>query len=166
MKIDRSVFWTDSTAVLQYIKNEDKRFHTFVANRLAVIHNGSKPLQWNFAESARNPADDVSRGLTSKELLLQDRWFNGAKFLWKPAESWSVLISPLASITDQDPEIKSQGQANRITMVSEKSSLHLMIQCYSSWYELRTWPGSYVSESTSEESITRRAKHYHKASFH
>ena len=43
IKIDRSVFWSDSTAVLQYIKNEDKRFHTFVANRLAVIHDGSKP---------------------------------------------------------------------------------------------------------------------------
>ena len=32
MKIDRTVFWSDSTAVLQYIKNEDKRFHTFVEN--------------------------------------------------------------------------------------------------------------------------------------
>ena len=46
MKIDESVFWSDSTAVLQYIKNQDNmyRFHTFVANRLklAVIHNGSK----------------------------------------------------------------------------------------------------------------------------
>ena len=74
MKIDRSVFWSDSTSVLQYIKNEDKRFHTFVANRLAVIHDGSKPSQWNFVESARNTADDASRGLTPEELLLQDRW--------------------------------------------------------------------------------------------
>ncbi|XP_068760402.1 uncharacterized protein [Montipora capricornis] len=72
IKIDRSVFWSDSTAVLQYIKNEDRRFHTVVANRLAVIHDGSKPLQWNFIESARNPADDASRGLTPEELLLQD----------------------------------------------------------------------------------------------
>ena len=48
MKIDKSVFWSDSTAVLQYIRNEDKRFHTFLANRLAVIHDGSKPSEWNF----------------------------------------------------------------------------------------------------------------------
>ena len=34
--IDRSYFWTDSTSVLKYIKNENKRFKTFVANRLAV----------------------------------------------------------------------------------------------------------------------------------
>ena len=36
LTIDESIFWTDSTSVLQYIKNEDRRFYTFVANRLAV----------------------------------------------------------------------------------------------------------------------------------
>ena len=45
LKFDRTSFWTDSTAVLQYIKNEDKRFYTFVANWLAVIHEGSEPSQ-------------------------------------------------------------------------------------------------------------------------
>ena len=68
ISIDRSVFWTDSTAVLQYIRNENKRFQTFVANRLAVIHDGSKPSQWNFVDSNRNPADDASRGLTVEKL--------------------------------------------------------------------------------------------------
>ena len=44
-KFDRTALWTDSTAVLQYIKNEDKRFYTLVANRLAVIHDGSNQHQ-------------------------------------------------------------------------------------------------------------------------
>ena len=35
--ISHSVFWTDSTALLRYIKNEDKLFHTFVSNRLTII---------------------------------------------------------------------------------------------------------------------------------
>ena len=116
IKIDRSVFWSDSTAVLQYIKNEDKRFHRFFANRLAVIQDGSKPSQCNFVESARNPADDASRGLTPEELLLQDRWFKGPEFLWKREESWPVPSSPLPSIPDQDPEIKTQCQTNRTTI--------------------------------------------------
>ena len=41
--IDRVFFWTDSTAVLRYIRNTTSRFHVFVANRLAVIHDGSDP---------------------------------------------------------------------------------------------------------------------------
>ena len=67
LKFDRTAFWTDSTAVLQYIKNEDKRFYTFVANRLAVIHDGSELSQWNYVPTNSNPADNVSRGLTVKE---------------------------------------------------------------------------------------------------
>ncbi|XP_068735167.1 uncharacterized protein [Montipora capricornis] len=63
-----------------------------------------------------------------------------AEFLWKQEESWPVPSSPLPSIPDQDPEIKSQGQTNRATMlkmVSEEINLHLMTQRYSSWYELK-----------------------------
>ncbi|KAK3733611.1 hypothetical protein QZH41_005188 [Actinostola sp. cb2023] len=31
--IDKSTFWTDSTCVLRYIRNQEKRFQVFVANR-------------------------------------------------------------------------------------------------------------------------------------
>jgi len=30
--IDQSLFWTDSSCVLRYVENEDKRYQTFVAN--------------------------------------------------------------------------------------------------------------------------------------
>jgi len=38
-----SIFWTDSTCVLGYTGNDDKRFHTFVANRVAAIHEATSP---------------------------------------------------------------------------------------------------------------------------
>ena len=41
--IHETVFWTDSTLVLQYIRNESRRFQTFVTSRLAMIHDASKP---------------------------------------------------------------------------------------------------------------------------
>lgn len=34
MPLMDSVFWTDSTSVLKYVKNETSRFRTFVANRV------------------------------------------------------------------------------------------------------------------------------------
>ena len=40
-----SVFWSDSMSVLRYVKNESTRFHTFVANRVAVLREGSSPDQ-------------------------------------------------------------------------------------------------------------------------
>ena len=41
-----SVFWTNSMSVLRYVKNENRRFHTFVANRIAIIRDSSSPDQW------------------------------------------------------------------------------------------------------------------------
>ena len=43
IQINQLTFWSDSTCVLQYIRNQSKRFHTFVANWLSVIHENSAP---------------------------------------------------------------------------------------------------------------------------
>ena len=45
LSLKESVFWTDSMSIPQYIRNESSRFHTFVANRLVIIHDGSVPSQ-------------------------------------------------------------------------------------------------------------------------
>ena len=61
--VTRSIFWTDFTCVLQYIRNTSKRFDTIVANRLAIIYDNSTSHQWRHVGSELNPADDASRGL-------------------------------------------------------------------------------------------------------
>ena len=68
-------FWTDSTVVLGYIKNEASRFKVFVANRVQRIHDDSRPEEWFHISGAENPADDGSRG------VLTDRWLKGPAFL-------------------------------------------------------------------------------------
>ena len=117
LKLNKTVFWTDSTAVLQYIKNEDKRFYTFVANRLTVIHDGSEPSQWNYVPTNINPADDVSLRLTAKELLNNVRWFRGPEFLWENETSWPTCPVSLARISDEDPEVRDRGQVNHVTQM-------------------------------------------------
>ena len=137
LKFDRTSFWTDSTAVLQYIKNKDKRFYMFVANRLAVIHEGSEPSQWNYVPTSINPADDVSRGLTVKELLNNERWFRGPAFLWEDKSSWPINPMSLAGISDEDPEVRTRGQTNHLAQMEEKRPLDLMMLQYSSWYKFK-----------------------------
>lgn len=51
------------------MNNVEKRFSTFVANRVSAIHAGSNPNQWRHVESQLNPADDVSRGLSAQEIV-------------------------------------------------------------------------------------------------
>ena len=85
-----SIFWTDSTSVLQYIRNESKRFKTSVANRVAKIHDTSEVSQWRYTyvDSKSNPSDDGSRGLKAQELLKNRRWLKGPDFLWR--DDWPV----------------------------------------------------------------------------
>ena len=53
-------FWTDSTSVLRYIRSTAKRFHQFVANRIAAIQSGSTACQWCYVNTASNPANVFS----------------------------------------------------------------------------------------------------------
>ncbi len=75
-----SVFWTDSTTVLKYIGNETRRFHTFVANRVAVIRNETDVAQWRHIGTKLNPADEASRGLSAEEFLACERWLKDQNF--------------------------------------------------------------------------------------
>lgn len=62
--VTKSTFWSDSTCILQYIKNQSRRFHTFVANRLLIIHDFSTLCQWRHVPPELNPADEFSRDVT------------------------------------------------------------------------------------------------------
>ena len=74
--------------VLNYIKNETRRFQTFVANRVTEIRELSQQEQWRHCPTKSNPADDVSRGMEMDEFLKNERWIKGPHFLTKPDEEW------------------------------------------------------------------------------
>ena len=107
--IDRVFFWTDSTIVVQYIKNNTHRFKTAVANRVTEIRDTSSPEQWNHLPGPLNPADKVSRGVDDpRELMEKDKngtsWFGANDFLLKEEEEWSK--SEVSPLKEDDPEIK------------------------------------------------------------
>ncbi|XP_028406775.1 uncharacterized protein LOC114529217 [Dendronephthya gigantea] len=132
--IDESFFWTDSTCVLRYIENQDKRFQTFVANRVAAIHNASSPAQWSYINTELNPADDASRGVPVESL---HRWIEGPEFLRKSNEFWPKRPAEMAMpVDDADPEIK--GRIVCASYCSDASNpVARIIDRYSSWDRLR-----------------------------
>ncbi|KAI2646031.1 Glycine--tRNA ligase beta subunit [Labeo rohita] len=69
LKVNQEFFWTDSQVVLGYIKNEARRFHVFVANRVQKIRDSTDPRQWFYVETSQNPADCASRGLKVADLM-------------------------------------------------------------------------------------------------
>ena len=111
--VTNSTFWSDSTCLLQHIKNKSRRLHTFVANRLSIIHELSTPYQWRHVPSELNPADEVNRGLTVKDMINNSKWFNGPMLLRKKEESWpSNLTNVQNELSLNDPELKLDVQSH------------------------------------------------------
>ena len=130
--IDDTIFWTDSTMVLQYIRRESIRFQTFVANRVAMIHEESTPKQWRHVNTESNPADVTSRGAKGSELHKMDLWLHGPMFLRKDEASWPEPLH-LPDLSGVDNEIKKQtGHGNLIA-----SGKGIEFSHYSSWDSLR-----------------------------
>lgn len=69
LPLEDSIFWSDRTTVLNYIKNENKRLHAFVANRVSFIRDTTHPQQWRYIPIKVNPADNASRGLNMESFL-------------------------------------------------------------------------------------------------
>ena len=134
---ERSIFWTDSTSVLRYTRNETKPFHTFVTNRIAIIRDGSDPDQWRHVGGDLNPADDVSRGLCSEALLSSDRWIKGPAFLWEQKERWPQDPLSLDSISDADPEVKVDVNVHAIVASVAFCPVVEYFRRTSSWHRLK-----------------------------
>jgi hypothetical protein len=135
LPIDSTVFWTDSTCVLQYINNEASRFKTFVANRIATIHNDSVPSQWRYVNSESNPADYASRGLRPTDQYEIDQWINGPDFLRNPEKDWPKRPEGVNVLPDHKLEWKRNVEIYE-TQKEEIKPLDVFIQYYSSWYRL------------------------------
>eukprot|EP00057_Strongylocentrotus_purpuratus_P002697 XP_003725052.1 PREDICTED: uncharacterized protein LOC100888496 [Strongylocentrotus purpuratus] len=130
----RTVYWTDSTAVLHYIRNESRRFQTYIANRVAKIQEASEPSQWRHVDTKSNPADDGSRGLLADEMKENPRWLEGPQFLWADEGSWPSPPAVIPDLPYEDPEIRKSARVN-LTMYSDK--LADLLNRYSSWTKLK-----------------------------
>ncbi|KAK3715341.1 hypothetical protein QZH41_001342 [Actinostola sp. cb2023] len=103
LEVDQAsmIYHTDSTTVLRYIFNEQRRFKVFVTNRVQLIRECSNPTQWRFVPTSINPADDASRGVDATTLTEeQQRWLVGPAFLWKGEKEWPSQPTTYCQLQD------------------------------------------------------------------
>jgi len=136
LQLENSVFWTDSQTVLKYIKNEDKRFQTFVANRVSYIRERTQPQQWRYVATRENPADDASCGMQIKTFRQSKRWIEGPSFLLT-SEDYKPLPTEEHDIQDDDPEIKGDHKINALILQGTSNSTNYFISYFSDWKRLK-----------------------------
>ncbi len=133
----QSVFWTDSTTVLNYIGNESARFKNFVANRVSQIRDATTPLQWRFVKSSQNPSDQATRGLKAKDFVQAETWMKGPNFLLKPEKEWPQRPAQMSQVPEQDPEIKGAIKVNVLNVSESNDIMSKLPGYYSGWFQLK-----------------------------
>ena len=135
LPIDESVYWSDSTSVLCYIENENRRYHTFVANRCTYIRERSEPSQWRYVETKLNPADNASRGLSTDDLI-SSRWIKGPEFLWGDKRNWPERPQAKIDVLENDPEVKKETRS-AATLTTRQDPVEEAFLRFWSWYNLK-----------------------------
>jgi len=133
--IDAEYYWTDSTTVLFYLRNEEKRFVRFVANRVRLIKNTTDVQSWRYVPGSLNPADCLSRGCTMSLFLSNNLWTHGPEFLWKSEEFWPIDNEP-APPTDLEV-VKNSKYCIASLMENSQSPIEKILQSTSSWFKAK-----------------------------
>ena len=101
--VDEEFFWTDSTCVLSYVTNKEKRFQTFLENRITTIHERSRPDQWNYLTQVltqlRMPLEDFRLKSSSTKT---------AGFLWEADNHWPKQPDIPVELKEDDHEVKRE----------------------------------------------------------
>ena len=141
-KIEKIIFWSDSTTVLHWIRQISSTYKAFVGNRVSEIHPimsnlettlGAGTVSWRYMPTEANPADDISRGLSPTELCKGFRYDSGPKFLYESAELWPENKVKAPSEKDEVSEKKK----GRWVGASQKNEVLLGWKKYSSLTKLR-----------------------------
>ena len=131
-RFDTVHMWTDSMIVLSCIRNRTTRFKTFVANRLAYIHDGSEVSEWSYVPTDANPADVGSRGCAPTDL---GPWLSGPEFLAGDVDCWPV--EPAVPSALPASEVKSVPVALTAVGADSAQPCDVLIQHFSSYFRLK-----------------------------
>lgn len=96
--------WSDSTITLNWISSPSRKWSVFVANRVGEIQRLTKAQQWHHISTTLNPADLLSRGLNPRELINNDSWWHGPRFLCYSEDRWPSCEFPC--LGDNAPELR------------------------------------------------------------
>ena len=132
LKINKVFFWCDSMTVLGYIRNTTSRYKSFVANRLAVIHDLTEVHQWHHVDGTMNPADLASRGIVASEREKIQFWLQGPAFLRDKVYPESEAKSSLSDELEREDE----GHVLASTNLESQFILRLIERC-STWTKVQ-----------------------------
>ncbi|CAL9703965.1 unnamed protein product [Knipowitschia caucasica] len=97
LSIRSCTLWSDSATVLTWMSSDSCRYKVFVGTRVAEIQELTEAATWRYVPSKDNPADDITRGLTLRDIGRGNRWTGGPPFLKQASSDWPEPLPAVQS---------------------------------------------------------------------
>ncbi|XP_071041864.1 uncharacterized protein [Parasteatoda tepidariorum] len=135
LSVNKTLCWCDLTIVLAWLNSPSNRWKTFIANRVAQIHEFIPNATWHYVKSSDNPADCASRGIGTSELKTHNLWWNGPPFL----DKYEYIFHEPTCTEDNQLEIKREEKklASLLTQTKEGPPTFGLLQKFSSLSKLK-----------------------------
>jgi len=101
-KFDKIRYFTDSSSVFEWIRNEPKKPTIFVHKKIEEIHSMSEKDSWNWIPTDYNPADYGTKESAMVELKYDNDWFLPRIFRL-PQRDWP-RFEPIYNVTNHITE--------------------------------------------------------------
>ena len=131
-KFDEIFLWSDSTTVLNWIKNFKLKHKMYIGNRIAEIRDLTSLNQWNYVNTKDNSADQGTRGLKVTEMTEKSLWLQGPEFLLSSNDNCTT--------NDQQHEnvfLNSAEQKSQVTRRQPIDKDFIDANRFSQWLKLR-----------------------------
>lgn len=87
-------YWSDSTITLFWIRRDTATLKPFIRNRVTVIQQITDQSSWRHVPGDSNPADMLSRGMSTKDLKHSKCWWEGPPWLKQSKDHWPSNVMP------------------------------------------------------------------------
>jgi hypothetical protein len=108
VKPHRTIYWTDSSTVLDWIKIDSHRLKQFASHRIGEIQEATNANEWRYIPTNENVADEATRDDKPSALAPGSRWVNGPKFLMKEESQWPQRPAKFKITEEELQELKAE----------------------------------------------------------
>jgi len=162
--LERSVLWSDSRTVLQWIKGDPRRYKQFVAQRIGEIVETTEGDSWRWVPTHENVADEATRDSDRLNLSQNSRWVRGPEFLRKPECDWPIDIKKGLTVLDvESQELKAEftGVVQDVGEIPDVVECVPEVERFSSWSKyIRTmgWVLRFIRNCKARVGVQEMAK--------
>ena len=125
--------WSDSQIVLHWV-NSTKQLPTFVRNRVSEMKTNLPDANWRYCPTLANPANLLSRGTTTQQLMSSKLWQHGPEWLttpslWPLCEQPSPLLVAAVTASEFVPEVPPEPNVgiHCVVFINRHSTLNKLL---------------------------------------